>query len=320
MVYRTIVNSVVKAATADLPEKLLLSLARLVASDGDRDRPNRFRIESTMRLSSPEDVFIEYEEFIEGVRRKPVVLEEFGNELYEGEQFHVTCVDISYFYSFGSHLRVTWSNGTKSPLTLDMTTCFYLYLSQEIQFKTYGDPARATFSIPIEATLNMESVECFVPLENSDKWDTISRKLNVLQAMPPVLSGLSEETVYFNVRDTNMEITICKLKPAAPSPSIAVTKDGKEIEEKTNTSMVSNNILYESHSILDDLSEIYNGTLIKIQFSQVTHDIAGVYICSASNVKGNATRTVRVFVTGTTTLQMASLMPCRTFRKFNLNN
>lgn len=102
----------------------------------------------------------------------------------------------------------------------------------------------------------MSKVECFMPLESSDKWDAL--------------------VYFFNIKDRDTEITVCKIWLGSPYPNITVTKDGKAVRENINGSSISKDILYESHQIQDDLNEICNGILITIHFSQVTHDMAGV--------------------------------------------
>lgn len=238
-------------------------------------------------------------------RRNPITVEYPRMFFYEGEPLHLMCFGLKHFHSFGAQLRLSFGNGSESIVLQRQTVKQYAGSGQDhlvglhdgFQLSAGYSPEMFVpfISSEVRASLDMKSVECFMPRSGNEDWDKLTYDLKVVPAVLPEFLEAEHETVYLEPGETNLTIK-CTVTEGKPRPEVTIKKDGKPMDANLISENSGNNGTELKIELDTEAYQMTESDSVSITFSEVTHEIQGSYECVAENVKGRKKRKVMVVV------------------------
>lgn len=189
--------------------------------------------------------------------------------LYKGQEIRIFGLGLKFLYSYGDHLRINWENGTKSILERETAKrLLYFHFQKTSRIIKEDRSLVPILSFPLKTISGMKSIDCFMPQLTSDKWDKISFPMNVLPTTPPKLVGPTNEIIYVQVHEMSKE-TKYQISEGVSHPKIAIFKSGKL--PKDHLKNMSHIAEVVSNVEIRLTKNLYNETIITLEFSHVTH-------------------------------------------------
>lgn len=226
---------------------------------------------------------------------------DYEDQLYQGESVHVLCRGLKLLYSKGAWIRVNWKNGTKTVLpstsTVDKTAHDdVLIFSKRDIGQSRSDAVHKAFAKLPALNLEIDSVDCYMPLWNNDAWDVLNHKIHVLWSSPPKFAA-REEVVRFRDGEKNKQISF-EMQEFSPLPSYLIMGCGKhmKIGSKGNSDIVVSIPALEAHENITTPQGKLETLSITISFSTVTKAVECDYQCIAGNSAGKANQKIKVIV------------------------
>lgn len=118
----------------------------------------------------------------ETIRKTGLQIVEYEKDTFStGEPLQFICVGVQIYYTNTPQIIISWKNETSSLVNLDLTNRIkILFLSNAAtMFNGLDLNTKIVFGLAINASSEMSSVECWMPLEESSKWDQITKSLHV---------------------------------------------------------------------------------------------------------------------------------------------
>lgn len=232
-----------------------------------------------------------------------VMAEHDKDVLYKGETFLIMCFAPRYFYGKGQYLQVNWKNGTFINVKLrkwaSRNKIVYFRKNADINYGM-GRVFESAFGEDMVASTEMESVSCWMPINNSSDWGHVSQKVTVLPSVAPKFAEELNETVFFYLGDVSQKLD-CKITEAVPVATVTVFRNGKRVNVKPEDHIEMEKESEKEQTdfqIIQETDNITNFVHVILKFGPINHEMHGVYECLAKNINGTVTRRVYVYVIG----------------------